>query len=118
MHWSEEICEMDDDEAMEVLSHLRMESLELFDAEQGIVWEAFLEFKGNRFRAEHFGMGRCTQYRCVDGDAAALKTIQDAVNQLIKAKEPLDLLVSYMMPGDKGSSQVYHARRDFDAIVS
>lgn len=114
-HWTEETLEMDEDTARDVLAELVMVNLQCFDASMGIAWEASLQYGENHFRAEHYGLGRATQYRFTKGDAAVMMEIKAAACFLIEAKEPLDLLVSYMMPGDTGLQHLHAVRGDYDA---
>ena len=78
-HWTEETLEMDEDTARDVLAELVMVNLQCFDASMGIAWEASLQYGENHFRAEHYGLGRATQYRFTKGDAAVMMEIKAAL---------------------------------------
>ena len=108
---------MNEELARDVLAGLVMEDIQCFDASMGIAWEASLQYGDSRFRAEHYGLGRATQYRFTEGNAAVMMEIKAAACYLIEAKEPLDLLVSYMMPGDTGLQHLIAVRGDYDAYL-
>ena len=100
---------MDTRSAKKALKSMKMISLEMYTATNGVGWEAIIEYKGSQFKLTHQG-----GYWGLNGsDKEDLIELLNAAKSLTKKDRGLDLIIQYMDAGDDGMTHMEDILRDF-----